>query len=101
VEQRYRKEEVVLLGIHTPEFEREKQSEAVKKKLLEAKLTHPVALDNDMANWEKWSNRVWPCIYLVDKKGIIRYRWEGELEANNARGGPAMHAKIKELLGEK
>jgi hypothetical protein len=101
VQQRYKPEAVLLLGIHTPELAAENQIDNLKKKLSEAKLTHPVALDNDYANWKRWNNRYWPSIYLIDKKGVIRYRWEGELEWNKAEGGKQMHDKITELLQEK
>jgi hypothetical protein len=101
VQKQYPKEQVILLGIHTPEFDSEKQLETLKKKLAENQLTHAVGVDNEHANWNKWANRYWPCIYLIDKKGIVRYRWEGELEWNNQQGGKQMHTKIRELLEEK
>jgi hypothetical protein len=43
------------------------------------KLTFPTAVDNSSATWKAWGNQCWPCIYLVDNAGVIRYRWEGEL----------------------
>jgi peroxiredoxin len=90
-----------LLGIHAPEFDAEKQKDKLKKELEKHRLTHPVAMDNDFANWRAWGNEVWPCIYLIDKKGVIRYRWSGELQWNNAQGDKQLNAKIQELLKEK
>ena len=42
----------------------------------------------------------WPSIYLVDKKGRGRYRWEGELHLDTA-DGKRFAARIDELLDEK
>ena len=61
------------------------------------KLTFAVAVDNDGANWKAWRNRYWPCIYLVDKAGRIRQRWEGEL---GDEGFKTMTRRINELLAE-
>jgi len=45
----------------------------------EHKLTFPVAVDKDGKTWKAWDNNYWPSIYLIDKKGDVRYRWDGEL----------------------
>ena len=71
--------DLVIVGIHTPEFDAEKDVARIKDRLNKNKLTFAVAVDNDGANWKAWGNRYWPCIYLVDKAGIVRHRWEGEL----------------------
>lgn len=68
---------------------------------MENGLTHPVAIDNKLANWKAWSNRFWPAVWLIDKNGYARYRWEGELNWKNARGQDLMRKKIEELLLEK
>jgi hypothetical protein len=62
------------------------------------KLTFAVAVDNRGANWKAWGNRFWPAIYLVDKTGTIRHRWEGELAA---AGFKKVTAQIDELLAGK
>lgn len=64
-------------------------------------MKHPVLVDNDYANWKLYGNQYWPCIYLIDKKGVARYRWDGELEWKGAGGGKIMHEKIKVLTREK
>ena len=40
----------------------------------ENKLTFPVAVDNDGKTWKAWGNKYWPSVYLIDKKGDVRYR---------------------------
>ncbi|HMP17386.1 MAG TPA: redoxin domain-containing protein [Gemmatales bacterium] len=101
VQEKYKDSEVVLIGIHTPETENEYNIERLRKKLEEAGLTHPVAVDNDKANWNRYGNRIWPCVYLIDKKGNGRFRWDGELKWQGAKGDVVMHEKIHLLLKEK
>jgi hypothetical protein len=48
-----------------------------------------------------WDNRVWPCTYLIDKKGHVRFRWDGELKFNGLNGEEILRKKIKLLLEEK
>ncbi len=64
------------------------------------KIKYPVAVDGKSAMWKVYENRFWPSIYLIDKHGQIRYRWDGELEYQGAGGDKAVRAKIKELLAE-
>jgi thiol-disulfide isomerase/thioredoxin len=96
---RYKNEKhFVMVGIHTPEFDAEKDIDTIKERLARNKLTFPVAVDSDQANWKAWSNEYWPCIYLVDKTGNVRFRWEGELGDS---GYKKVTAQIDDLLGEK
>jgi hypothetical protein len=91
---------VVVIGIHTPETEEEKNIDRVRKKLKEAGLAHPVAIDNRGTMWNRFHNSYWPSIYLFDKKGIARWGWSGELGWKGARGEARMRKKIEELLQE-
>ncbi|MFO0815626.1 MAG: hypothetical protein U0796_20610 [Gemmatales bacterium] len=101
VQSQYKSSEVVIIGIHTPETETEHNLDKLKKKLEDAGLTHPVAVDNNLANWKRYDNRIWPCVYLIDKSGNGRFRWDGELKWNKATGDKIMHERIKQLLKEK
>jgi hypothetical protein len=60
-----------------------------------------VAVDTDGKTWKAWGNNYWPSIYLIDKKGDVRYRWDGELHSNETKGEEIMRKKIEELLEEK
>ena len=61
-------------------------------------LLFAVAVDNDLATWKAWGNRYWPCVYLIDKAGNVRQRWEGEL---GDAGVKKLTAMIDELRDEK
>jgi peroxiredoxin len=92
---------VTIIGVHTPEFENEADVDRVRAKAEKNGLKFPIAVDNDGRNWANWHNRYWPSIYVIDKKGRVRYRWEGELDSATTRGEPIVRRKIEELLAEK
>ena len=89
-----------VIGIHTPETAGEADAAAVAKKVKELGVHYPVLLDADRANWNRWEQRLWPTIYLVDKQGRVRYCWEGELEYQAAGGNGKMMSLIEGLLRE-
>ena len=55
-------------------------------------------IDNDMANWNAWGNSMWPSVYLIDRRGYLRYWWYGELNWKGAQGEKMMRQRIQELL---
>lgn len=91
---------VVIVGIHTPETKEEKIAENVVRRVKQLGITYPVLLDQQGKNWSRWANQYWPTVYLVDKKGRVRYRWAGELEYENAGGEEIMASCIQRLLEE-
>jgi hypothetical protein len=92
---------VTVLGIHTPETSGESKIEKVCQKVKDNDMKYPIAVDNASKNWAAWGNRYWPSVYLIDKKGWVRYRWDGELNWKETKGEPIMRKKIEELLAEK
>ena len=89
---------VTIIGIHTPEFDNEADLASVRAKAERYGLKFAIAVDNDKQNWKNWGNHYWPSVYLVDKRGQVRYRWEGELGTEGER---LMGGRIDELLAEK
>ena len=75
---KYADKGLVIVGVHSPEFEFEKLTENVVRSAGENDLVWPIAQDNDFATWLAYSNRFWPAKYLVDKDGIVRYTHFGE-----------------------
>jgi len=76
--QRYHSQGFEVIAVHSPEFAHEKNIENVKKYINKENIAYPVVLDNDFRIWKRFNNRYWPAMYLVDKKGIIRYAHFGE-----------------------
>ncbi|HJZ93193.1 MAG TPA: redoxin domain-containing protein, partial [Gemmataceae bacterium] len=91
---------VTIVGIHTPESEGEADLKQVRAKAEKSGLTFPIAVDNTGQNWRNWNNRYWPSIYLIDKAGRVRYRWEGELDSGTTKGERLVRQRIDELLAE-
>ncbi len=58
-------------------------------------------MDGLSKTWQAWENHYWPTVYLIDKKGEVRYRWDGELNWKETKGEKIMRQRIEELLAEK
>ncbi|MEW6043513.1 MAG: redoxin domain-containing protein [Thermoproteota archaeon] len=69
---------LVIIGIHSPEFEFEKDINNVKLAVEKFGITYPVVLDNDKKIWDAFENRYWPRKYIADDQGYIRYDHIGE-----------------------
>jgi hypothetical protein len=74
----YKDDGLVVIGVHTPEFNYEKDLNNVKEALMRLDVPYPVALDNDWKTWRAYRNRYWPAMYLIDKAGEVRYLHIGE-----------------------
>ena len=76
--EKYADNGLVIVGVHTPEFEFEKDYNNVKAAVEKFDIKYPVAQDNEKATWEAYENRYWPRKYLIDNEGYIRYDHIGE-----------------------
>ncbi|MFA6004965.1 MAG: cytochrome c biogenesis protein DipZ [Patescibacteria group bacterium] len=76
--EKYKDKGLVIIGVHTPEFEFEKNKENVAQAIKDFKLTYPIVQDNDFSTWHAYENRYWPAKYFIDKDGTIRYTHFGE-----------------------
>lgn len=75
---KYQSDNLVIIGVHSPEFEFEKNAHNLKKAIADFGLTYPIVQDNDFATWTAYHNQFWPAKYLIDKDGAIRYTHFGE-----------------------
>ncbi|HEY1391226.1 MAG TPA: hypothetical protein VGF38_22000, partial [Ktedonobacterales bacterium] len=69
---------LVIIGVHTPEFPFEHDLDNVRRAVKDMQVTYPVAVDNDYAVWQAFSNHYWPALYLIDAEGRIRQHQFGE-----------------------
>jgi thiol-disulfide isomerase/thioredoxin len=99
-QERFTGRPVAMVGVHTPEFPNEANPANVREQVKRLNITWPVLLDPKMENWRRWRQQFWPCVYLVDARGRVRYRWDGELNWRGQRGDEMMAAKVEELLKE-
>jgi len=99
-QEKYAGKDVTIIGVHTPEFASETNANRVRNKARDNGLKFPIVIDNDKKIWKSWDNSYWPSIYLIDKKGQVRYHWDGELHLKT-EDGRRFAARIDELLAEK
>lgn len=76
--EKYADDGLVIIGVHSPEFEFEKNYENVLKATQDNGITWPVAQDNDFTTWDHYGNKFWPAKYLIDSKGTVQYTHFGE-----------------------
>ena len=93
-DEKYRKDGLVVIGVHAPEFAFERSPENVARAVKDLSIRYPVALDNDWNLWRALKNNYWPAHYFIDAQGRIRYYHHGE-------GDYAMSERvIRQLLAE-
>jgi thiol-disulfide isomerase/thioredoxin len=92
--EKYRDQELVVIGVHSPEFGFEHQLANVRRASGSLRVGYPVATDNDFAIWRAFDNQYWPALYLIDGKGRIRYRHFGEGDYEHSERA------IQDLLAE-
>ena len=68
----------MVIGNHYPEFSYEADLDNLKEALIRLEVPYPVAQDNQGITWRAYNNRYWPSLYLIDKRGHIRYLHIGE-----------------------
>ncbi len=76
--EKYEDQGLVVVGVHTPEFPFEADTENVVEAVKALNVEFPIALDPEYAVWEAFSNRYWPAVYIADTEGRIRHHQFGE-----------------------
>ena len=76
--EKYADQGLVVVGVHTPEFSFEHDTENARRALAEMHVEFPIALDSDYALWNAFTNHYWPALYLIDADGKIRHHRFGE-----------------------
>ena len=75
---------LVVVGVHSPEFDHERDPVNVAKAIARLQIPYLVALDTDFALWKGFHNRYWPASYLVGRDGTILWQHVGELHQGTA-----------------
>jgi len=92
---RYTDAGLVVIGNHYPEFKHEHDLDNLREALTQLEIHYPVAQDNDRATWSAYQTRFWPTLFLIDKRGQIRYTHIGEGRYTETESA------IQSLLAEK
>jgi len=85
---------LVVIGVHSPKFEHEKDHEALKRAVARYDVHHPVLDDPDRTTWDQYGVRAWPTLYLVDPAGYALAAFEGEGNA------PKLESEISRIIEE-
>lgn len=95
---KYRERGLVVVGVHTPEFEFEKDLGNVRQALRPLGITYPIRLDSDYAQWRNFDNKAWPGFYIIDAKGRVVYQSAGERDYDKAER--ALQSLLREADGK-
>lgn len=77
---------LVIIGVHTPEFEFEKNPDNVQRAVRDLGIKYPVVQDNAYATWQAYQNHYWPAKYFIDKDGRVRATHFGEGDYDASEG---------------
>ncbi len=92
---KYSDKGLVIVGVHTPEFEFEKDIGNLEDAVKRYGIEYPIIQDNDYKTWNSYANNYWPRMYLIDDQGYIRYDKIGEGDYNQTE------MTIQSLLSER
>jgi thiol-disulfide isomerase/thioredoxin len=92
--EKYKDQGLVVIGVHTPEFDFEQDLDNVRRAVKDMNVGYPVAVDSRHAIWRAFNNQYWPALYFIDARGRIRHHHFGE--------GEYAHSElvIQQLLAE-
>lgn len=93
--QQYKNQGLIIIGVHTPEFDFEKKAQNVQQAVIRDGIQYPVALDNHFMTWRNFHNKYWPAQYLINQQGQVVYEHFGEGDAD------ILENNIRFLLGVK
>jgi DNA-binding beta-propeller fold protein YncE len=77
LEEKYR-DALVVIGVHTPKFSAEQDTENIRHKVREYRIRHPVVSDANMTLWNRFGVQSWPTLVLIDPEGNILGSASGE-----------------------
>jgi thiol-disulfide isomerase/thioredoxin len=92
---RYKEKGLIVIGVHSPEFDDEREVENVRREVASLGIRYPVVTDNDYQTWDAYNVAAWPTVFLLDKQGRIRWMHVGEGNYDEAE------RIIQNLLAEK
>ncbi len=94
IERRFAKDPVLVVGVHSPKFEEEKNPARLRDTLRDLEIVHPVAVDANMTIWDAWGVRAWPTVAVIDAETRLAWVGSGEPDANELSGA------VEEALAE-
>jgi len=75
-------DELVVIGVHSPKFDSEKETAALAAAVSRHGIEHPVVNDADFGIWQAYGARAWPTVVLIDPQGYVLAQHAGEVQAD-------------------
>ena len=75
---KYHNTKFIIIGVHTPEFEFEKDLTKVQQAVRKLGIEYPVLNDPERINWENYGNTYWPRAAVLNADGEIILEHVGE-----------------------
>ncbi len=69
---------VVVIGVHSPKFVTERDTENVREAVVREKIAHPVFNDPRRILWQRFDVKVWPSLRVIDPEGYVVAAHAGE-----------------------
>ncbi|MEU4552783.1 NHL domain-containing thioredoxin family protein [Micromonospora violae] len=69
---------LVVIGVHSPKFEHEKDADALVAAVERYGVHHPVLDDPEMDMWQQYAARAWPTLSVIDPEGYVVATMAGE-----------------------
>ena len=85
---------LVVIGVHSPKFEHERDPAALAAAVERYGVHHPVLDDADMTMWQQYAAKAWPTLAVIDQRGYLVASMAGE---GHAEG---LSRLIDELIDE-
>ena len=77
LERKYSRE-LAVIGVHSPKFTTEKETDSLRHAILRLNVGHPVVNDRDFQVWQQYAVRAWPTLMFIDPQGKVIGKHEGE-----------------------
>ena len=74
---KYADQGLVIIGVHTPRIEYEKDVERLQETMVAKNIEYPVATDHEYLTWLDYLNNAWPSHFVVDQQGVIQLSHTG------------------------
>lgn len=78
LEARFRGQPLVVIGVHSPKFEQEREADRLRDIVRDNHIEHPIALDGEMGIWNVWGVEAWPTVAVLDVRGRVVWATSGE-----------------------
>lgn len=78
LEARFPASSFLVVGVHSPKFETERGTDRLEAIARQYRIQHPIAVDGNMAIWDRWGASSWPTLALIDSSGRIAWVGHGE-----------------------